>query len=37
MMIKCKKCREKYDNDIWEYCPFCWWNDKLVDISGWKR
>ena len=38
--VRCEKCKELYDSDIWHYCPFCKIHEihceelKMADIFG---
>lgn len=38
-LIKCKR-GHKYNTDVWEYCPYCWYTDKigngLTEIDDWE-
>lgn len=40
MIVKCKKCKFEYDNDIWKYCISCWYKKRiglgLTKIDDWN-
>ena len=38
-IVKCKNGHE-YNENVWKYCPYCWYNDKigngLTEIDDWE-